>query len=196
MALSSPTELILASGSRYRADLLARLKLPFMQVSPEVDETPLPGEAATQLAQRLALTKAEAVARLHPGACVIGSDQVAACEGELLGKPGTRERAIEQLTLLSGRYAAFVTAVAVLRPGAAPLRDFDTTVVRVRELSAEEIRRYVDAEPATDCAGAAKIEGLGIALMEEVQSRDPTALIGLPLIATARMLRKAGFALP
>lgn len=191
-----PPELILASGSRYRAELLARLRLPFTQLSPDVDERPLKDEAAAALAQRLALTKAQAVAVQRPGAWVIGSDQVASCEGRLLGKPGTREKAVEQLRFLSGKHAAFITAVALLRSTGETHRDFDTTVVKLRKLTDEEISRYVDAEPSFDCAGSAKIEGLGITLMADVQSRDPTALIGLPLIATARLLRKAGFLLP
>jgi len=190
------TSLILASSSRYRGELLARFGLPFTQHSPEIDETPLRDEAAQPLASRLALAKAQAVAAQAPDAWVIGSDQVAACEGRLLGKPGTREKAIEQLQFLSGKYAAFITAVALLRQGREPLRDFDTTVVQFRTLSDAEILRYVEAEPAFDCAGSAKIEGLGITLTAEVQSRDPTALIGLPLIATAKLLRKAGFTLP
>lgn len=191
-----PPQLILASGSPYRAELLSRLRLPFTQQSPDVDETPQRDEAAAALAQRLAQSKAQVIANLVPGAWVIGSDQVCACEGQLLGKPGTRAKAIEQLQFLSGKYSAFVTAVALLRQGGATHRDFDTTVVKFRKLSDAEIVRYVDAEPAYDCAGSAKIEGLGITLTAEVQSRDPTALIGLPLIATAKLLRKAGFILP
>ena len=196
MSAPSQPELILASGSRYRAELLSRLGLGFTQQSPDVDETPQKDEAAAALAQRLALAKATVIAQCAPTAWVIGSDQVAACEGRLLGKPGTRERAIEQLGFLSGKYSAFVTAVVLLRAGGATHRDFDTTVVKFRKLTLAEITRYVDAEPAYDCAGSAKIEGLGIALTAEVQSRDPTALIGLPLIATARLLRKAGFTIP
>jgi len=192
----SPPQLILASGSPYRAELLGRLRLPFTQQSPDVDETPLRDEAAQPLASRLALAKAQVIAAKVPGAWVIGSDQVASCEGRLLGKPGTRERAIEQLQFLSGKYAAFVTAVVLLRHGSETHRDFDTTVVKFRKLGDAEILRYIEAEPAFDCAGSAKIEGLGITLTAEVQSRDPTALIGLPLIATAKLLRKAGFTLP
>ena len=190
------TPLILASGSPYRAELLARLRLPFTQQSPDVDETPLRDETAAALADRLALSKAEAIAQQVPGAWVIGSDQVAACEGRLLGKPGSRENAIEQLRFLSGKSAAFITAVVLMRQGGQTYRDADTTLVRFRELSNDAIERYVAAEPAYDCAGSAKIEGLGITLTAEVQSRDPTALIGLPLIATAELLRKAGFTLP
>ncbi len=194
--MSPPPVLILASGSPYRAELLGRLRLPFSQQSPDVDETPRKDEAAAPLAARLALAKAQAIAERAPGAWVIGSDQVCACEGRLLGKPGTRDKAIEQLQFLSGKYAAFITAVALHQHAGATHRDFDTTVVKFRKLSDGEIVRYVDAEPSFDCAGSAKIEGLGITLTAEVQSRDPTALIGLPLIATAKLLRKAGFALP
>lgn len=165
-------------------------------MSPDVDETAHKDEAALPLATRLALAKAEAIARQVPAAWVIGSDQVASCEGRLLGKPGTRDNAIEQLQFLSGKYAAFVTAVVLMRQGEATYRELDTTVVKFRKLGAAEILRYVEAEPAFDCAGSAKIEGLGITLTAEVQSRDPTALIGLPLIATAKLLRKARFHLP
>lgn len=196
MSIPASPSLILASGSRYRAELLARLRLPFTQQSPDVDESALRDEAAAPLAQRLALSKAQVVAALAPTAWVIGSDQVCACEGRLLGKPGTRDKAIEQLQFLSGKYSAFITAVALTQHQGKTHRDFDTTVVKFRKLSDAEITRYVDAEPAFDCAGSAKIEGLGITLTAEVQSRDPTALIGLPLIATAKLLRKAGFTLP
>lgn len=196
MSTLAPPQLILASGSRYRAELLARLRLPFTQQTPDIDETPRKDEAAVPLATRLALCKAEAIASKVPGAWVLGSDQVASCEGRLLGKPGSREKAIAQLRFLSGKYSAFVTAVVLMRVGEATHRELDTTVVKFRKLSDEEIIRYVEAEPAFDCAGSAKIEGLGITLTAEVQSRDPTALIGLPLIATAKLLRKARFSLP
>lgn len=196
MSTLPPPQLILASGSRYRAELLARLRLPFTQQSPDVDETARRDEAAVPLATRLALAKAQAVALQQPEAWVIGSDQVCSCEGRLLGKPGSRAKAAEQLQFLSGKYSAFVTAVVLLRQTGATHRDLDTTVVKFRKLSDAEINRYVDAEPSFDCAGSAKIEGLGITLTAEVQSRDPTALIGLPLIATAKLLRKAGFTLP
>lgn len=190
-------QLILASSSRYRAELLARLRLPFIQASPDIDETPKCDEAAAFLAPRLAAAKARAIATRHPQAWVIGSDQVAACEGQLLGKPGNRVAAIEQLRFMSGKYVAFITAVALTHHENGALhRDLDTTVVKFRKLTLEEIQRYTEAEPSFDCAGSAKIEGLGITLCAEVQSRDPTALIGLPLIATARLLRKAGYLLP
>lgn len=188
--------LILASTSRYRAELLARLRLPFDAARPEVEETPLPGEPPASLALRLATAKAAAVAAEHPEAVVIGSDQVAGCDGRVLGKPGTREAAIAQLQAMSGREVVFLTAVAVAGPGAAVEHALDTTTVRFRPLADDAIARYVDAETPLDCAGSFKCEGLGIALFEAIESRDPTALVGLPLIATARLLRARGFALP
>ena len=188
--------LVLASTSRYRAELLARLRLPFDSARPEVDETPRPGEPPASLVLRLAAAKAGAIAALHAGAVVIGSDQVASCAGRALGKPGTREAAIAQLQAMSGREAVFLTAVAVAGPGGGIDTALDTTTVRFRPLSDDEIARYVDAERPLDCAGSFKCEGLGIALFEAIESRDPTALVGLPLIATARLLRGAGFALP
>jgi len=188
--------LILASTSRYRAELLARLRLPFDVARPELDEAAHPGEPPASLALRLAAAKASAIVARQPDAVVIGSDQVASCEGHALGKPGTREVAIAQLQAMSGREAAFLTAVAVARPDGGIETALDTTTVRFRPLSDDEIARYVDAEQPLDCAGSFKCEGLGIALFEAIESRDPTALVGLPLIATARLLRGAGFALP
>lgn len=197
IVVSSPSPLILASGSRYRAELLGRLRLPFSQSSPDVDESVRPGEDGATLAQRLALAKAQAIAARRPDAWVIGSDQVAVCEDRLIGKPGNRAGAVEQLRWMSGRPVHFLTAVVLLQQSSDSLyRELDSTLVRFRPLAPEEIERYVDAEPSFDCAGSAKIEGLGISLCEEVQSRDPTALIGLPLIATAQLLRHAGFTLP
>ena len=197
IVVSSPPPLILASGSRYRAELLGRLRLPFSQSSPDVDESARPGEDGATLAQRLALAKAQAIAARMPDAWVIGSDQVAVCEDRLIGKPGNRAGAVEQLRWMSGRTVHFLTAVALLQQSSGSLyRELDSTLVRFRPLAPEEIERYVDAEPSFDCAGSAKIEGLGISLCEEVQSRDPTALIGLPLIVTAQLLRHAGLTLP
>lgn len=188
--------LILASTSRYRRELLERLRLPFHVARPEADETPLPGETASMLAQRLALAKAAAVATGQPGSWVIGSDQVAELEdGRPLGKPGTRDIAIAQLREMSGRAVHFRTAVCLLH-GETQLQALDTTTVRFRELSGDEIERYVDAEQPLDCAGSFKSEGLGIALFDAIETRDPTALVGLPLIALATMLRQAGFQLP
>lgn len=185
--------LILASTSRYRKELLERLRLPFATVSPEVDETPLPGEAPAALAQRLALAKARAVAMQHPHAVVIGSDQVADLAGEPLGKPGTHERAMLQLQRMRGQTVVFQTAVAVLRQdaGFAQLQ-LAQVRVRFRDLSDNEIEAYLRAEQPYDCAGSAKSEGLGIALLEAIDNDDPTALIGLPLIRTCQMIRAAG----
>lgn len=188
--------LVLASTSRYRRELLERLRVPFDVARPETDETPLPGEAPAALASRLAVAKAAAVARLDAPAWVLGSDQVAELEGRPLGKPGGREAAIAQLAAMSGRTVAFHTGVCLLRDGAPPLVAADVTRVRFRALEAAEIARYVDAEQPFDCAGSFKSEGLGIALFDAIESNDPTALVGLPLIATARLLRQAGFALP
>ncbi len=183
--------LILASTSRYRRELLQRLRLPFEVLSPEVDETPLPGEAPAALALRLSLAKARAVAQRRPEAVVIGSDQVADLDGEPIGKPHTHERAVQQLSRLSGRAVVFQTGVAVVAPAfeqvlLAPVR------VRFRALSAAEIEHYLRTEQPYDCAGSAKCETLGIALLEAIDSDDPTALVGLPLIRTSGLLRAAG----
>lgn len=187
--------LLLASTSPYRRELLQRLRLPFECLSPGVEETPLPGEAPAALALRLAMAKADAVHARQPDAWVIGSDQVADLDGRVLGKPGDFETASAQLRAMSGREVAFHTALCVAGPG---FREHavDTTRVRLRELDDDEIARYLRAEPALDCAGSFKAEGLGIALFDAIDSRDPTALVGLPLIATARLLRKAGFSVP
>lgn len=187
--------LVLASTSPYRRELLARLRLPFTTVCPDVDERPLPGETPLALALRLAEAKAAAVARLHPEARVIGSDQVADLDGSALGKPGGREAAIAQLLAMSGRSVAFRTAVAVASKGSVSSAA-DTTVVRFRELGRDEVTRYVDVEQPLDCAGSFKSEGLGISLFEAIETTDPTALVGLPLIATAGLLRRSGLALP
>ena len=187
--------LLLASTSPYRRDLLSRLRLPFECVPPRVDETPLPGESPAGLASRLAGQKAAAVHAREPDAWVIGSDQVADLDGRVLGKPGDFEIASAQLRAMSGREVVFHTALCIVGPG---FREsaVDTTVVRLRDLGDDDIARYLQAEPAFDCAGSFKAEGLGIALFDAIDSSDPTALVGLPLIATARLLRKAGFALP
>jgi len=184
---------ILASTSRYRRELLTRLQLPFDIHAPDVDETPLPGEAPGALAQRLALEKARAVAARFPEAVVIGSDQVADLGGEPLGKPGDHERAVAQLRRMRGKTLVFQTAVAVVCQ-ATGFVECDLAPVRVvfRELSDNAIERYLRTEQPYDCAGSAKSEGLGIALLDAIDSDDPTALIGLPLIRTCRMLRAAG----
>lgn len=189
-------DLILASTSVYRRELLNRLRLPFETARPETDETALPGEAPAALARRLSEAKAAAVAVKHPQAWVIGSDQVAECDGRALGKPGGRDAAIAQLGAMSGRDVRFHTGLCLMRAGQPPLLAMDLTTVRFRRLAGDEIARYVDAEQPYDCAGSFKSEGLGIALFEAIETTDPTALVGLPLIATARLLREAGFALP
>ena len=193
---SSPRLLILGSTSRYRYELLSRLRIPFDVVAPDVDETPLAGESPLALASRLALAKAHAVAKLHPQAVVIGSDQVADLRGEPLGKPGNHDRAVQQLQRMRGQTAVFQTAVAVVchttsfeQMEVAPVR------VRFRDLTDTEIESYLQVEQPYDCAGSAKSEGLGIALLDAIDNDDPTALIGLPLIRTCRMLREAGIAL-
>ncbi len=189
--------LVLGSTSRYRRELLSRLGLPFEVAAPQVDETPGPGEAPRALALRLALAKAREVAARHPQALVIGSDQVADLAGEPLGKPGTHERAVAQLRRMSGQTVVFQTALAVVCQAAGfEQSDLAAVEVRFRDLDDGEIERYLRAEQPYDCAGSAKSEGLGIALLEAIHSDDPTALVGLPLIRTARLLRAAGLVLP
>ena len=193
----APRPLVLGSTSVYRRELLQRLHLPFTVAAPAVDETPLPGEPPAQLAQRLALAKAHAVATLHPEAVVIGSDQVADLAGQPLGKPGDHARATAQLQRMRGHTVVFHTAVAVVcHASGFAQTDLAPVRVRFRELADAEIERYLRAEQPYDCAGSAKSEGLGISLLEAIDSDDPTALIGLPLIRTCRLLRAAGLVLP
>lgn len=187
--------LILASTSVYRRELLGRLQLDFTTARPEVDEQALPGEAPSALASRLAAEKAAAVAAHAPDAWVIGSDQVADLDGRALGKPGTLDQARAQLGAMSGRVVRFHTAVSLIGPDH-HLHALDVTEVQLRPLTPVEIERYLAAEPALDCAGSFKCEGLGISLFDAIRSEDPTALVGLPLIALARLLRQAGFAIP
>jgi septum formation protein len=189
--------IVLASTSRYRADLLRRLLADFEQAAPDTDETPQAGEAPAARALRLAVAKATAVADGLDDALVIGSDQVAALDGAILRKPGSVEAAREQLGASSGRVVNFHTALCLLdtRHGRSQTH-VDDTRVRFRELGSAEIERYVTRELPLDCAGSFKCEGLGISLFEEIDNRDPSALIGLPLIALARMLRQAGVAVP
>jgi septum formation protein len=184
---------VLGSTSPYRRELLSRLRLPFEVAAPEVDEAALPGEAPAELARRLALAKARAVAARYPEAAVIGSDQVADLDGQALGKPGNHERAVEQLRRMRGRTVIFHTALAVVC-AAHGFQQVDLAPVRVTFRSYEdaEIEAYLRAEQPYDCAGSARSEGLGIALLEAIESDDPSALVGLPLIRTARMLRAAG----
>jgi septum formation protein len=196
MTETAQRPLILGSTSAYRRELLERLRIPFSVESPHVDENPLPGETPLALAQRLALAKAHAVAQRFPASVVIGSDQVADLDGEPLGKPGNYARAVLQLQQMRGKTVIFQTAVAVVcvesgfvQQALAPVR------VKFRELSDAEIDAYLRAEEPYDCAGSAKSEGLGIALLERIDNDDPTALIGLPLIRTSAMLRAAGIVL-
>ena len=185
--------LVLGSTSHYRRELLSRLGLPFVVAAPEVDETPLPGEAPAETALRLALVKARAVAARYADALVIGSDQVADCEGVAVGKPGSHAAAIAQLRALSGRTVVFHTGVALVDAasgrGACVRVDVASTF---RTLTDADIVAYLDREQPYDCAGSVRSEGAGIALFERVQSDDPTALIGLPLIALCRLLRAEG----
>jgi septum formation protein len=209
--LTTP-RLLLASTSPYRRELLGRLGLKFETARPEVDETPLPGESPQTLAVRLARAKAEAVldreshfeplcespfewpSESHTDLWTIGSDQAAELDGQPLGKPGSIENAIAQLAAMSGREVRFHTALCLAGRDGRRLQALDITTVRFRTLGQEEIARYIDRERPLDCAGSFKSEGLGVALFEAIDNRDPTALIGLPLIATARLLREAGFA--
>lgn len=197
---SAPPRLILASSSAYRRELLSRLQLPFEAIAPDLDETPRPGEAPQETALRLARDKAAAVASRHPGALVIGSDQVATLDGMQIGKPGDHARALAQLQLMRGRRVVFHTALClwdgrVAGPGEAARRAQSDTVqvfVDFRDLPDAELDAYLRIEQPYDCAGSAKNEGLGIALLERIESSDPTALTGLPLIALTGMLRRAG----
>lgn len=190
-------KLVLASTSAYRRELLQRFGLPFDVARPDIDESPLPGETPQATAERLAVEKARAVAGQFEDALIIGSDQVAHMGDTRFGKPGTIERAIAQLQAMSGRTVVFHTALAVLntRSGRVQL-DAVPTEVRFRELTDDEIVRYVNKERPLDCAGSAKSEGLGITLLDTLSGDDPNALVGLPLIALARMLRNEGIALP
>ena len=186
-------KLILGSTSIYRRELLGRLRIPFSVESPHVDEVALPGETPAMLAQRLALAKAQAVAARFPEAIVIGSDQVADLDGTALGKPGEHARAVLQLRQMSGKLVIFQTAIAVVCLESGFYQQALASVkVQFRHLSESEIENYLQAEKPYDCAGSAKSEGLGIALLERIDNDDPTALVGLPLIRTATLLRAAG----
>jgi septum formation protein len=187
---------VLGSTSRYRRELLGRLQVPFEVAAPDVDETALPDESPRALAERLALAKARAVASAFPQAVVIGSDQVADLNGLPLGKPGNHERAVIQLRQMRGQTVVFQTAVAVVcfETGFAQ-SSLAAVRVKFRDLSDEEIENYLRAEQPYDCAGSAKSEGLGIALLASIDSDDPTALVGLPLIRTCQMIQAAGVVL-
>ena len=189
--------LILGSTSSYRRELLLRLRIPFDVVAPQVDETPAPTETPSQLACRLAMAKARAVAARFPQAVVIGSDQVADLNGEAIGKPLVHQAAVAQLRRMSGRLVIFQTAVAVVCEATQFAQmELARVQVRFRKLKDAEIETYLLAEQPYDCAGSAKSEGLGIALLDSIDSDDPSALVGLPLIRTCRMLRAAGATLP
>ncbi|RFF32205.1 septum formation protein Maf [Wenzhouxiangella sediminis] len=187
--------IVLASSSPYRAELLGRLRLDFEKLSPAIDESPAAGESGADLARRLAAAKAAAVVRQRPGAIVIGSDQVAECRGRLMGKPGARDAAIEQLSFCSGAAIVFHTAVT-LRRDDEEFSGLIPTTVHMRRLRRTQIERYVEADRPLDCAGAMKSEALGISLAERVTSDDPTALIGLPLTLVVRLLGRFGMELP
>jgi septum formation protein len=193
--MSEPTrrKLVLGSTSPYRRELLERLRIPFEVAAPDVDETPQASESPKQLACRLAMSKARAVAAQFPACVVIGSDQVAELDGQALGKPGDHSRAVAQLRQMRGQTVIFQTAVAVvcLESGFAQM-DLAQVKVKFRELSDAEIEHYLLAETPYDCAGSAKSEGLGIALLDSIVSDDPTALVGLPLIRTCRLIQAAG----
>jgi len=190
---SSGRPLILGSTSRYRKELLTRLRIPFETASPDVDETPHSNESPKDLALRLALAKARAVALKYPEAVVIGSDQVADLEGTPLGKPGNHANAILQLQRMRGKTVIFQTALSVVCIATGYERtDLAEVKVKFRDLSDAEIETYLRAEEPYDCAGSAKSEGLGIALLDAIDNDDPTALIGLPLFRTCQMLREAG----
>jgi septum formation protein len=186
-------DLILASSSRYRQELLARLGFTFRAFAPPVDEAALrePSWSPRETAERLALAKAESLALLHPKAIIIGADQVVSCAGQILGKPGTREAALEQLTLLQGRQHQLLTALVVLR-GAERFPHTDVTELTMRSLTPAELAAYVDADEPFDCAGAYKLECRGITLFERIRSDDHTAIVGLPLIALTSILRRCG----
>jgi septum formation protein len=185
--------LILASTSLFRRELLARLQIPFEVAAPDADETPLPGEAPALTAERLAVSKARAVAAEFPAALIIGSDQVAYCGNQQFGKPGTRQNAMAQLQAMRGKAVIFHTGLCLMNSASGRMQVSGVpTEVRFRTLSDAEINHYLDREDALNCAGSAKSEGLGITLLDYMRSDDPTALVGLPLIALCRMLRAEG----
>ncbi|WP_421271139.1 Maf family protein [Aeromonas taiwanensis] len=189
--------LILASTSRYRKALLEKLGLPFQCASPEVDETPIPGESAEALVRRLARAKAMAIAERHDHGLIIGSDQVCVCDGQILGKPGTVENAVAQLMRAQGKRVTFLTGLCVIDAASGHAEQIvEPFAVHFRSLDEAAIRRYVEAELPLDCAGSFKCEGMGIVLFEALEGRDPNALIGLPLIALINLLGRHGLHLP
>jgi septum formation protein len=193
--INNENRIILASSSIYRKELLSRLHLPFEAIFPNIDESALPDETPEATALRLAQQKAEAIAKLVPGAIVIGSDQVATMENQQIGKPGTHQNALSQLQMMRGKQVIFHSALCVYQDcQPAPLIQVDNvqTIVHFRDLPDAELEAYLHIEKPYDCAGSAKNEGLGIAIIERIESSDPTALTGLPLISLTSMLRKAG----
>ena len=187
-------KLVLASTSPYRAALLSRLHVPFETIAPKVDESPLPAETPQQTALRLAIAKARAVVNSHPDALIIGSDQVADLDGRSIGKPGDRANAVAQLKMIRGKRVIFHTALCLLNAATGQVHSrVVPTTVTLRNYGDEEIEAYLDKEPAFDCAGSAKSEALGIALMASLEGNDPNALIGLPLIALVEMLQAEDF---
>ncbi len=189
--------IILASSSPYRRQLLSRLGLPFESANPAIDETRFPSEQAQTLVKRLSEAKAQALRSAHPEALIIGSDQVAEHQGEILCKPGSRERAIAQLTATSGQRVSFHTGISLLNAKSGMLQtEAPTYTVHFRPLTRQQIERYVDAEQPFDCAGSFKMEGLGISLFEKLEGDDPNTLIGLPLIRLVAMLAREGIAVP
>jgi len=193
--MNTTPPLILASGSTYRAEMLGRLAIPFSSHESGIDETALPGESPGQLVRRLARNKALHVSEKHPDALVIGADQVAVLGDRVLGKPGTRERAVEQLAMMSGNSVVYLSGLALLGRDVQRIDAIPTTLL-FRSLSHAEIERYVDRDRPFDCAGAMRSESLGISLLEGIVSEDPSALIGLPLIRLAHWLREAGYCVP
>lgn len=187
--------LILASGSPYRAQMLDRLGLPFSTATSGIDETPETNEVPEALVRRLALGKAKQIAQQHPDALIIGADQVSVLDGEILGKPGSRERAISQIQRMSGNRVDYLSGIALVGPDIEQI-DIVSTRLTYRVLEQAEIERYVDRDQPFDCAGAMRSESLGIALLESLSSDDPTALIGMPLIRIAQWLRSAGYEIP
>lgn len=191
--MASTRQVVLASASKYRRELLARLRLPFECAVPDVDESQIPSESPAETALRLAVLKAKAVAGRFPGAIVIGCDQVASCEGARLGKPGNHANALRQLEFISGRTATFDTALSVLDAVTGEVRSRVVPCrVTFRELTRAQIESYLQREQPYDCAGSAKAEGLGITLIARIETEDPTSLIGLPLIALTELLAAAG----
>jgi septum formation protein len=190
-------QLVLASSSTFRQALLQRLGLPFGTASPGIDETPLADEKPEGTATRLALAKAQAVATHYPHALLIGSDQVAVCDGVAIGKPGTHERAVAQLRMMRGKNVTFFTALCLLNAVTGKSQStLSANTVTFRDYSDDEIERYLQREEPYDCAGSAKSEGLGIALIARLQGDDPNALIGLPLIELVSMLKQEGISVP